>query len=292
VTRNFTITAMLVLAGAACAQNPPRDQPLFRVETRLVEVYATIRDNHGRYLDGLTKDRFQVLDEGVPQTVTAFESNSAKLTCAVLIDTTGSMAGVLPVVKNSVLHLIDELRDEDLIGVYSFNTRLMRLQDFTEDKAAAKQAVLRTRAAGSTALFDAIAELAYEIAPRSGKKAIVVFTDGADNSSLLNAQSAVKRAKKAGVPVYTIAEGEAVQTKPLLDELKDVAERTGAQSYLAHKTHDIGNIFAEISDDLQHTYMLAFKPQPSGEPKWRAIQVTVSGVKDPKIRAKEGYIAE
>jgi len=151
---------------------------------------------------------------------------------------------------------------------------------------------LPTRASGSTALFDAIAELAYEIAPRSGKKAIVVFTDGADNSSLLNAQSAVKRAKKAGVPVYTIAEGEAVQTKPLLDELKDVAERTGAQSYLAHKTHDIGNIFAEISDDLQHTYMLAFKPQPSGEPKWRAIQVTVSGVKDPKIRAKEGYIAE
>ena len=287
MTSKLVVLAALV-SSAASAQK----QLVFRVETRLVEVYATVRDNHGRYMDGLTQDRFQVLDNGVPQTVTAFESNSSKLTCAILIDTTGSMAGVLPVVKHSVMNLIDELRDEDSVGIYSFNTRLNRMQDFTEDKSAAKQAVLRTRAAGATALFDAIAELAYEIAPRNGKKAIVVFTDGADNSSLLNAQSAVKRAKKAGVPVYAIAEGEAIGTKALLDELKDVAQMTGAQSYLAHKTNDIGNIFAQISNDLQHTYMLAFKPPANPEPKWRTIQLTVSGLKDPRIRAKEGYLPE
>ena len=288
MTGKLMLLASLLSAGAGWAQDPP----VFRVEARLVEVYATVRDNHGRYLDGLTKDRFQVLDNGVPQTVTAFESNSARLTCAILVDTTGSMAGVLPVVKNSVMHLIDELRDEDSVGIYSFNTRLNRLQDFTEDKAAAKQAVLRTRAAGSTALFDAIAELAYEISPRNGKKAMVVFTDGADNSSLLNAQAAVKRAKKAGVPVYAIAEGEALGTRTLLDELKDIAEMTGAQSYLARRTKDIENIFAQISDDLQHTYMLAFKAPPNPGPKWRTIQLSVSGLKEPRIRAKEGYLPE
>jgi Ca-activated chloride channel homolog len=288
VTSKIVLPALLVLANSAAAQ----EQAVFRVDTRLVEVYATVRDNHGRYMDGLTRDRFQVLDNGVPQTVTAFESNSSRFTCAILIDTTGSMAGVLPVVKNSVTHLIDELRDEDSVGVFSFNTRLNQLQDFTQNKAAAKQAVLRTRAAGATALFDAIAELAYQIAPRNGKKAIVVFTDGADNSSLLNAQAAVKRAKKAGVPVYAIAEGEALGSKSLLDELKDVAEMTGAQSYLAHKASDIVNIFARISEDLQHTYMLAFQPAPNPVPKWRTIQLTVSGLKEPKIRAKEGYLPE
>ena len=288
MTGLFVSMAVLASAGAVSAQ----DTPVFKVETRLVEVYATVRDNRGRYLDGLTQDRFQVLDNGVPQTVTAFESNSARLTCALLIDTTGSMASVLPVVKNSVKNLIDELRDEDLVAVYNFNTRLIRRQDFTGDKAAAKQAVMRTTAAGATALFDAIAELAYEVAPRTGKKVIIVFTDGADNSSLLNAQAAVKRAKKAGVPVYTIAEGEALGAKTLLNELKDVAEMTGAQSYLAHKTSDIGKIFTQISDDLQHTYMLAFKPAPNPDPKWRTIQLTVKGLKEPKIRAKEGYLPE
>jgi VWFA-related protein len=280
------LASLLVSFGAA------QDQPVFKVDTRLVEVYATVRDNHGRYMEGLTKERFQVTDEGIPQTVTAFESNSARLTCAILLDTTGSMKAVLPLVKHSVMHLIDELKDEDSVGVYSFNTRLIRQQEFTEDKAAAKQAVLRTTASGATALFDAIAELAYEIAPRTGKKAIVVFTDGADNASLLNAQAAVKRAKKAGVPVYTIAEGEALQAKTLLNELKDVAEMTGAYPYLARKTSDIGNIFAQISDDLQHSYMLAFRPAPSTEPKWRTIQLSVSGVKEARIRAKEGYLPE
>jgi len=67
---------------------------------------------------------------------------------------------------------------------------------------------------------------------------------------------------------------------------------TGAQSYIARKTSDIANIFARISDDLQHTYMLAFKPPPSPEPKWRTIQLTISGMKEPKIRAKEGYLPE
>jgi Ca-activated chloride channel homolog len=287
-TAPLLIFAVTLAAVSAFAQ----DRPLFRVDSRLVEVYATIRDSHGHYLDGLPRDRFQVLDNGEPQPLVSFESDASRLSCAILIDTTGSMAGVLPVVKNSVSHMIDELREEDEVAIYSFNTSLNRLQEFTADKSAAKQAVLRTRAAGSTALFDAISELAREIAPRSGKKAIVVFTDGADNASLLNGRTAVQRSKKAGVPVYAIAEGEALQTKSLLDELKDVSEMTGGQSYQARKTSEIAEIFQKISGDLQHTYMLAYKPPPAPEPKWRTIQLNVIGLKEPKIHAKEGYLPE
>jgi Ca-activated chloride channel family protein len=265
---------------------------IFRADARLVEVYATVRDNHGRYLDGLDKDRFQVLDNGEPQPLVAFESDSKKLSCAILIDTTGSMAGVLPMVKNSVVHLVDELREDDAVAVYSFSTSLNRLQDFTTDRGAAKQAILRTRAGGATALFDAISELALEIAPRSGKKAIVVFTDGADNASLLNARAAVQRAKKAGVPVFAIAEGEALTSKPLLNELKDAAEMTGGQPFQVHKASEIATVFQEISGDLQHMYMLVYKPPAVAEAKWRTIQLTVNGLKDAKIRAKEGYLPE
>lgn len=281
---------VVVLAGAGVAF--AQKEPVFRVEARLVEVYATIRDNHGRYLDGLARDRFQVSDNGEVQPLVAFESNASRLSCAILIDTTGSMASALPVVKNSVVHLVDQLRKEDEVGVYSFNTALNRLQDFTTNKGAAKQVVLRTRAAGETALFDAISVLSREIAPRAGKKAIIVFTDGADNASLLNARAAVQRSKKSGVPVYAIAEGDALKTKVLLNELKDLAEMTGGQSYQAHKTSEIFAIFQSISEDLQHTYMLAYKAPPSPEPRWRTIQLTVSGLEEARIRAKEGYLPE
>ena len=288
VLKTLPVAILLIVAvGASSGQDT-----VFRTETRLVEVYATIRDHNGRYLDGLTKDRFEVRDNGQAQPLAAFESNTSSLSCAILLDTTGSMADVLPVVKNSVIKLIDAMSDGDSVAVFGFANGLNRLQEFTTDKASAKQAVLRTRAAGATALFDAVSEVAREISPRSGKKALVVFTDGEDNASLLNASRAVQRAKKAGVPVYTIAEGDALKTKDLLKELKDISEGTGAASYEAHSSKNIADIFQEISGDLNHTYMLAYKPPPDSTQRWRTIQLSVVGVKDAKIRAKEGYQPE
>jgi len=285
----FGATAALILltSVALLAQDV-----VFRVDTRLVEVYATVKDRSGRYVDSLKAADFEIRDDGAVQSAVAFESNSSRLSCAILLDTTGSMAEALPTVKNSVIKLMDALRDEDAVAVYAFANGLSRLQDFTSDKAAAKQAVLRTRAAGTTALFDAISEVAREIAPRSGKKAIVVFTDGKDNASVLNSKSAVDRARKTGVPVYTIAEGEALESKDLLNELKDISEGTGAGTFQAHKTSDIATVFQDISKDLQHTYMLAYKPPPNTTQHWRTIQLTVLGMKDAKIRAKEGYSPE
>ena len=265
---------------------------VFRVQIRLVEVYATVWDHNGRYLDGLPQDRFQVKDNGEVRPVVAFESTTAKLSCAILLDTTGSMAAALPVVKNSVIRMIDVLAPEDEVGVYTFSLGLKRLQDFTTDKAAAKQAVLRGRASGQTALFDAISELAREIEPRTGKKAIVVFSDGDDNASMLNARSAVQRAKKAGIPVYAIAEGDALKSRELLAEIKEIAETTGAKFHEAHRTSEINGIFQDISGDLGHTYLLAYKPPPSADQKWRTIELAVLGMKGAKVRAKEGYLPE
>jgi VWFA-related protein len=285
------IKRIATAAVAVCALYGQGDL-VFRAQTRLVEVYATVRDHSGRYLDGLPQDRFQITDNGSPQPISLFESDSAPLSCAVLLDTTGSMVGVLPAVKSSIMHMIDELSADDEVAIYTFSVGLRRVQDFTSDKAAAKQAVLRSRAAGGTALFDAISELSREIEPRNGKKAIIVFTDGDDNSSTLNARAAVQRAKKAGVPVYAVAEGDALKSASLLSEIREIAESTGAKFHQVHKTGDISDVFKDISGDLGHTYLLAYKAPPATDQKWRSIALAVSGVKDVKIRAKEGYFPE
>jgi len=285
------IKRIATAAVAVCALYGQGDL-VFRAQTRLVEVYATVRDHSGRYLDGFPQDRFQITDNGSPQPISLFESDSAPLSCAVLLDTTGSMAGVLPAVKSSIMHMIDELSADDEVAIYTFSVGLRRVQDFTSDKAAAKQAVLRSRAAGGTALFDAISELSREIEPRNGKKAIIVFTDGDDNSSTLNARAAVQRAKKAGVPVYAVAEGDALKSASLLSEIREIAESTGAKFHQVHKTGDISDVFKDISGDLGHTYLLAYKAPPATDQKWRSIALAVSGVKDVKIRAKEGYFPE
>ena len=175
------ISLLVVLSAASLAQD---SLDTIKVNVRLVEVYATVLDHKGKYVDGLKKDDFRVLEDGKPQKISSFESNSDALSCAILLDTTGSMREALPRVKNSVVRLIDELSPEDAVAIYTFDDHLTVRQDFTTDKAAAKRAVQRTRAEGATALFDAISEASEELAKRLGKKAFIFFTDGDDNSSL------------------------------------------------------------------------------------------------------------
>jgi VWFA-related protein len=289
------ICAIAVLATLNLSLNQALTaQPIvFKTDARLVEVYATISDNRGRYVDGLPRERFQILDNGQPQELKAFETESSKISCAILIDTTGSMQQTMPAVKNAVVRFIDELREGDSVAIYGFTSSVTLLQDFTTDLSAAKRAALRIRAAGQTALFDAIAIVTHDTGLVKGKKAIVVFTDGADNASMLRAGGAIESAKKAGVPVYTVAEGDALKSQELMKNLKAIAANTGGSFHETRDSHKVSEVFQDIVAGLAHTYLLAYKPPAAvSAAKWRTIQVMVSGLKDYKGRWKEGYYPE
>jgi Ca-activated chloride channel homolog len=280
------IFVLSVWAATGAAQTP---DVTFRTESRLVEVYATVTDHKGRYLDGIPQTSFHVTDNGEAQHLVSFESNASEFSSAILLDTTGSMTNTFPVVRNSILRLLDEVRDGDWVAVYGFSAGLELLQDFTLNKAAAKQAVLRTRASGMTALYDAISRVASDVARRKGKKSVVVFTDGDDNASSLTLQAVTNRAKKLGVPIYAVAQGEALQNPKLLEGLKTIAQSTGAKAYAARKPEAIKEVFEDISQDLKHTYVLSYSPPETRDDNWRQIQVSVNGLKNYEVRAKQGY---
>jgi VWFA-related protein len=105
--------------------------------------------------------------------------------------------------------------------------------------------------------------------------------------------SVVARAKKAGVPLYTIAEGEATRSQNLRKLLNELSERTGGAAYEVKKPGEIEHVFQEISEDVRHLYMISCRPpQGANDGKWRKINVLVKGLKDYRVRAKEGYFAE
>jgi VWFA-related protein len=278
-------TAMLVAFAARGQQSAS----VIKVQVQLVEVYASVYDHKGKYVEGLGRESFQVFEDGQQQQITGFEADSANLSCAILLDTTGSMGEALPRVKNSVMKLIDVLGAGDAVAIYTFDQRLVVRQEFTTDKAAAKRAVLRTRAEGQTALFDALSETSQEISARPGKKALVVFTDGDDNSSMLNANAAVTRAKKAGIPIYAIAEGEATHSANLKKLLEELSTRTGGASYEVKKLNDVDLVFQKIALDLLHLYMLTYQPVKTPDLRWRKIDVSLQNGKEFRVRAKEGY---
>ena len=279
-----------MLAALSALLLNAQDQPVFRTETRFVEVYTTVHDKKGRALSGLSQSDFRLQDNGVPQEIVNFEAQDGTLSCAILLDVTGSMADALPAVKANVGRFIEQFRAGDAVAVYSFNDTLKRLQDFTVDHAAARQAVLRTKAGGSTALYDSISLLARALGERRGKKAIVVFTDGDDNASVLNAASAVQRAKKDGYPLYIIAEGDALKSKALLRTLEEMSDSTGGKLHSLKSLKDIGRLFEDITAELQHTYLMTYKP-PMNTPGWHTIQVSINGPEAHQVRSRLGYLA-
>jgi Ca-activated chloride channel homolog len=262
---------------------------VFTTDARLVEVYATVADERGRYIDNLRADSFEILDEGKPQPIKAFEPSSAGLSCALLLDTTGSMQAALPALKNAALRLLDELREDDSVSVYSFSDVTLERQSFTKNKRAAKRAVIPTYPHGRTALYDAVAEVAYSIAGRSGKKVIVVFTDGDDNQSSVTVEHAIRRAKLAGVPVYTIAQGAALNHPALLRQLENISTTTGGLAFSIRDPRQIQGVFEKVASDLKHGYLLAYQPPDEKPGEWRKIAVRLKGVKERKVRAREGY---
>ena len=285
-------------AGTAQAMAPggpsdsaPHVEADFRASGRLVEVYATVTDNRGRYIDDLKAGDFTILEEGQKRPPFAFEDRNDGVTVALLFDTTGSMQPTLPSLKAAALRLIYDLRPDDTVAVYGFNDRVNQLQAFTADKTAARRAVLKAHPLGATALYDALVRVSDDLAWHPGKKVILVFTDGDDNSSLLTAETAIVKAKTRGIPIYTIASGEAIDRPALVKELDEMSRATGGTPFLIRRLDDIAAVFQKVSDDLKHGYLLAFQPSPGEDRAWRRIELLVrtNGV---KVRAREGYYPE
>ena len=304
VTGALVRAAPLGPAGAASGSAPAQafrtpdaetgagtTQPDFRATASLVEVYASVTDSQGRYIDDLSSDRFTLLDQGSPQHITGFEPQSAEVSCVLLLDNTGSMLEALPSLKNAALKLIGELRPADSVAVYGFNEAVTELQPLTTDKPAAERAVLRARAAGNTALYDALTRISLDLTGRGGKKVIVVFTDGKDNASSVTSESVIARATAAGVPVYTIAEGEAVSDPALLAQLAGISKATGGEAFVIREPGEIGRVFQKVSESLSHGYLFSFPPSPVENNDWRTIEVRVR-VKGAKVRARGGYFPQ
>jgi len=259
----------------------------------MVEVYTAVFDQRGRYVPGLAPADFEIEENGQIQSIQAFESQTSALTIALLVDTTGSMLKPLPHVKNAVADLLTEIKPQDRFGLFGFNNRLQVLVPFTKDRRTALRALFRMRASGSTALFDSLAQLAPHLARVTGKKAILLFTDGEDTSSVLSMEDSVRTIKRVGIPIYTVFQGRALQSQLLIDRLTEISDATGGVAVRIRRPEEIGRVFTEIVQDLQHLYLLGYYPPAeigSSNGGWRKISVRVPRHKDFRVRAKEGYL--
>jgi VWFA-related protein len=279
----------------ASGQEP---QTIIRTEVGLVNIIFTAIDKAGRPVRGLKADDFQVFDSKLPQKIEYFveysaegKGNEVPLTIAMLIDTSGSVKNKLDFEKATAAEFFkDILRPKkDLALIIQFDSDVNLVQDFTQSHDALLDALDSLKAGNSTSLYDAIYLAADEkLKFETGRKVMVVVTDGDDTNSKINKDEALEAAQKGDVLIYGIG----VQTEDsTFGALKKFAEETGGAFFSPHATRsEIRAAFRSIGEDIQGQYSLAYGLNARKNGAYHAIEIRckVHGV---RVRARKGYYA-
>jgi VWFA-related protein len=296
-------------------QVPDKDQgkvPVFRKNVNVVNILVTVKDKHGALIPNLSKDHFELLEDGKPQTIKYFSTESdVPITLGLLIDSSKSMERTLPeekVVASGFLQKV--LTGKDLAFVISFDISVDLLQDLTGDlhllRGGLNKARINTNTVGmspmggsgpvptaggqnkGTLLFDAVYLAADEVLSRQvGRKAMVILTDGDDVGSKLRLKDSIEAAQRADTVAYVL-----LITDPMYPsnygDMSKLTEQTGGRLISVSRPDKLDKAFAEIAAELRSQYLLGFSStNPVNDGKFRRLEVkSKDGY---KIQARKGY---
>lgn len=288
--------------GTRSAPGSPtqREEPTFRVDVRLVNVFTTVTDSRGAPVANLTKDDFRLLEDGVPQDIRIFEKESAMpLSIALAIDTSGStrrdMALEISAAKKFV-HSI--LRPVDHLSVFQISEDVDQVTRFSSNEKDIEHGIDHLIPGAGTSLYDGIFLCSEALIGREGRKVLVLITDGGDTTSKTDYNSALRRAQQAEAIVYSIiivpVMADAGRNIGGEHALIQISDDTGGKYYYAEGPEQIESAFQQISDELRTQYLLAFYPKRRlADSSFRRISVDVLK-KDPQghdyqVRHRAGY---
>jgi len=273
--------------------NQDQDDEVLRVNTDLVVANVTVLDKDGKFVSGLRRADFQILEDGAEQKISAFSAEETPFAAAILLDTSGSMESRLTLGRSAAIRFLDGLRDEDVAAVYSFNTKVERWGDFSPGRDLPPRVyALQTKT--MTALNDAILRAADDLAKRAEKRrAIVVLSDGGENYSRASSDKALDHASSAAATIYGVNMSESGPSRDLAGAaiLKHLAEKSGGLYIDTPGGQELRDSFAAISEELGHQYTITYRSaNRTRDGKWRTIQIKLSKP-DVTVRTRKGYRA-
>jgi Ca-activated chloride channel family protein len=265
----------------------------FRASTDSVLVAVRVQDRNRRFVRGLSAESFRLYEDGVPQTIATFASESSGGDVVLALDGSASMTPAIPELRAAARAFMGALPKNDMVTVAAFNSTLDVLAPRAADPVSRVAALDRLRAAGSTALYDVLIQAVDLFPPGSERRAIVMFTDGDDVASRASLASARLALQGANVVLYFVAQGRAFADRALKAQLSALATETGGAAFFAARMSDTREHFAAVAEELSNQYVIGYRPErPFGDASWREIRVEAA---DPSLRyaivARRGYVA-
>jgi Ca-activated chloride channel family protein len=294
-TRRIAVLAACIAAAAAHVTVAQQQTTTFKSGTRLVSVFATVVDDQRRLVPDLVQQDFEILDNDRPQPLALFQNEVQPITAVVMLDTSGSMTGSIPLLKSAAEQFLIRLLPDDKARVGAFNDKIELSAQFTSNRDELVSEMKELDYGNGTRLWDAVSTSLDELRGIEGRRVILVFTDGDDTESRTRLGTVVERARAEEVMVYAIGletnyfNGQMmVRSKPD-SGLKKVAEETGGGYFELKKTSDLAPTFTRVAQELHSQYVLAFTPPELDN---RVHKLTVR-VKKPGMvaRARRSYVA-
>lgn len=292
---------------------PAQDQATFKTDVRVVNLFATVRDAQGHLVPNLTRDDFTLEEDGRPQTIRYFASESGlPLTIGLLVDTSISQKRVLTEERAASFRFLTEVlrQENDRAFVVHFDRDVELLQELTSSRDQLDQALARLHAPalpprkhgvpkigawtlGGTALYDSILLASDDLmSKQSGRKALVLLTDGVDNGSKIGLFDAIRAAQFADTLVYSIlfSDRDAYDGTFAAAAGKKAIERisrdTGGAFFEVSRDASIAAIYAQLEEELHSQYSIGYTPDRSG-PGYRKVRLTAKG--GLAVTARDGY---
>ncbi len=290
-----------------------RSRPLqidYASEVRLVEVYATVTDRRGHFVDQLTEDDLLLAEDGKSQEITHFSAEDKPLRLVMLLDCSQSMARTdqakekIELARTAASRFAETVSVEDSFTVLGFHETVNRACPFTNQPAELQQAITSLDIGRGTALYDALYQAVDLLGRDSGRKAILLLSDGRDESfdglspgSSHTFHQSLEHALRSDVAVFVIGLGREIHHRSIIDgtsleeQLALLARRTGGNAYFPRRARELSGFYDRVADELKHQYSIYYSSSNQRrDGRWRRIAVSVPGEKY-TVKAREGYYA-
>jgi VWFA-related protein len=311
VMQSLKLAAATIVLGAifpagawAQAAAPQADTGLnLRVDTTLVQIPVAVTDSLNRYVLGLQKEDFHLLEDGTEQTVVHFSGEDAPMSVGLLFDESGSMDYKLRTSQAAVTQFLKTLNADDEAFLVEFSEAAKVSVAFTAKTAEIETALTQARPGGLTAMLDAVnMALAEMKKAKNPRKAIVIISDGGDNHSRYTPAEIESLVREADVQIYAMGVFEPTFSYGLPAEqvsgpklLSEIANQTGGRAFAAALTSDLPSVAARIAVELRNQYVIGYYPKNEAhDGKYRKVEVKLvqpKGVSPLKPHWRLGYYA-
>lgn len=257
---------------------------------RRVQVPVVVTDRNGRFVGGLGADAFTLAEDGQAQAISHFSDEDAPLAVELAFDLSDSMSSALPDLKAAVAAFARRMPPSARVSLLAFNDEMFTVGRDGDTLEQRLEILQKLQAIGNTALYDAIVRGLDDVGRASGRRALVVFTDGDDSASRATKAQVREAVEASDASVYFVALGRGREVETLLAGMEELATLSGGRALQAQKIADLDQRFREVLGELSHQYLLGYEPSnPTPDGRWRKIDVRMKNPGSLRLRARTGY---